>query len=76
MKAFVLTKARTGDVKETVRFIRKIGAVRKANVTFGPYDVIIVIEAGNLTDIGKIVVNEIQPIPGVEKTLTCLAMES
>ena len=72
MKAIVLTKAHTGEVEETVHFIRKIRAVREAHVTFGPYDIITVIESNRLADIGDIVVNEIQPIPGVEKTLTCL----
>ena len=75
MKAIVLIKARTGEVKETANFIRKLKAAREAYVTFGPFDIIAILEADRLTDIGEIVACEIQPIPGVEQTLTCLAVE-
>lgn len=76
MKAIVLIKARTGDVQETVQFIRKFRAVKEAYITFGPYDIIVIIEADHLGDIGKMVVEEIQPVPGVDMTLTCLAAEN
>ena len=76
MKAIVLIKARTGEVKETAHFIRKLRSVREAYVTFGPFDIITIIETDRLVDIGEIVACEIQPIPGVEQTLTCLAVDN
>ena len=75
MKAIVLIKARTGEVKETVHFIRKLRSVREAYITFGPFDVIVTIETERLADIGEIVTGQIQTIPGVEQTLTCLAVD-
>jgi DNA-binding Lrp family transcriptional regulator len=44
-------------------------------MTFGPYDAIAVVEAVDIARLGAITASEIQPIPGVEQTLTCLAVD-
>ncbi|MEK7281675.1 MAG: Lrp/AsnC ligand binding domain-containing protein, partial [Chloroflexota bacterium] len=40
----------------------------------GPYDVIIVAEAVDLNSIGELVTGKVHPIPGVTRTVTCLAI--
>lgn len=75
MKAFVLIKIRAGDVKDVVSSLRKIEAVKEAHMTFGPYDAVAVVEANDVARMGSITATEIQPIPGVEQTLTCLAVD-
>ncbi len=75
MKAFVLIKIRAGEVKEVVRQLRKVDGVVEAHMTFGPYDAIAVVETGDISRLGSITASAIQPIPGVEQTLTCLAVE-
>jgi DNA-binding Lrp family transcriptional regulator len=75
MKAYVMIKIRPGDVKEVVRRLREIAQVLEANMTFGPYDAVAVIEAENLSGLGTLIASTIQPMPGVEQTLTCLAVE-
>ncbi len=45
MKAYVLIKIRAGEVKEVVRQLRKNKNFPEANMTFGPYDAVAVIEA-------------------------------
>jgi len=49
--------------------------VVEAHMTFGPYDAIAVVETEDIAKLGKITAVEIQPIPGIEQTLTCLAVE-
>ncbi len=44
-------------------------------MTFGPYDAVAVVESVDIATIGAITALEIQPIPGVEQTLTCLAVD-
>jgi|GEM_PF-3197300 len=44
-------------------------------MTFGPYDGVAVVEAADIAKLGAITALEIQPIPGVEQTLTCLAVD-
>ena len=75
MKAYVLVNIRTGDVKEVVKNLRRVQGVIEANMTFGPYDAVTVIETDNIQGVGTILANEIQPIPGVLETLTCLAVD-
>ncbi len=74
MKAYIMIKIRAGDVKEVVHQLRKINGVVEANMTFGPYDAVAVVETPDLAKLGSITALEIQPIPGVEQTLTCLAV--
>lgn len=76
MKAYVLIKIRPGDIKEVVSRLRETAHVLEANMTFGPYDAVAVVEAGDLGALGTLIASSIQPMPGVEQTLTCLAVES
>lgn len=75
MKAYVLIKVHAGDVKDVVGKLRQINDLVEAHMTFGPYDAIAVIETSDIARLGKITALEIQPIPGVEQTLTCLAVD-
>ena len=75
MKAYVLVNIRAGDVKEVVKNLRRVQGVVEANMTFGPYDAVAVIETDDINSVGAILANEIQPIPGVLETLTCLAVD-
>ena len=76
MKAFVLIKIRAGDVGEVVRQLRETPSVVEAHMTFGPYDAVAIIDSPELSAIGTLVSSTIQPISGVEQTLTCLAADA
>jgi DNA-binding Lrp family transcriptional regulator len=75
MKAYVLIKIRTGELQEVVRQLRKQEGVIEANMTFGPYDAVAIVQAEDTRHLGNILAMGIQPIPGVVETLTCLAVE-
>ena len=75
MKAYVMIKIRAGEVKEVVHQLRKVQGVVEAHMTFGPYDAVAVMEFADVSKLGSITATEIQPIPGVEQTLTCLAVD-
>jgi len=75
MKAYVLIKIRAGEVKDVVRQLRKIENVIEAHMTFGPYDAVAVITAQEISALGSLIASSIQPIPGVEQTLTCIAVD-
>jgi DNA-binding Lrp family transcriptional regulator len=76
MKAYVLIKVRAGDVPEVLTNLRQVEGVIEANMTLGPYDAIAVVEFQDLAKLGAITARKIQPIPGVEQTLTCLAVDA
>jgi DNA-binding Lrp family transcriptional regulator len=75
MKAYIMIKIRSGEVKNVVHQLRKIKEVVEAHMTFGPYDAVAVVDAVDLAKLGSITALEIQPIPGVDQTLTCLAVD-
>ena len=75
MKAYVLVNIRTGSVKEVVEKLRQVENVVEADMTFGPYDAVAVIEAPDINKVGTLMTSEIQSIPGVLETLTCLAVD-
>jgi DNA-binding Lrp family transcriptional regulator len=75
MKAYVLIRIRAGEVKDVVRNLRKVEGVTEAYMTFGPFDAVAVVETADIAKLGAITASAIQPIPGVEQTLTCLTVD-
>ena len=75
MKAYVLIKIRTGEVPEAVQWMRKKKNIAEANMTFGPYDAVAMVEVKDLNELGNVIAFEIQSIPGVLETLTCLTVD-
>lgn len=76
MKAYVLIKVHAGDVPEVLKNLRSVEGVVEAHMTLGPYDAIAVVEFTDVATLGAITARKIQPIPGVEQTLTCLAVDA
>lgn len=66
---------RAGEIKDVVRQLNRLEGVHEANMTFGPYDAVAVIEAEDVMHLGEILATKIQPIPGIRETLTCLAVD-
>lgn len=75
MKAYVLIKIRAGEVKDVVRQLKKMEGVLEAHMTFGPYDAVALITANDISGLGTMIATTIQPLPGVEHTLTCIAVD-
>ena len=75
MKAYVLINVQPGSIQEVVNNLRRIDGVIEANMTFGQYDVITVLELRDVNSIGQSIASQIQPIPGILETYTCLVVE-
>jgi DNA-binding Lrp family transcriptional regulator len=71
MRAYILIQNEVGASREVARDVSQIKGVTSADVVTGPYDVIAVAEAGNIDELGRLVVGKVQPIAGVTRTLTC-----
>ena len=75
MKAYVLVNSQTMETADVVEMMRKVKGVVTADVTFGPYDAVAIVEASDLNALGGIIVREIRTLPCVLDTITCLAVE-
>ena len=74
VKAFVLIETAVGKTKDVVAKIRELEAVRSVDPVTGPYDIIAVIEAKSLNEIGDLVTGTIHPVPGISRTVTCVVI--
>ncbi len=73
-KAFVLIETTVGRTKEVVAAIHRLEGVLSVDTVTGPYDIITIIEGQSLNDIGDLVTGKIHPVPGIARTVTCLAI--
>ncbi len=73
-KAFVLIETAVGRTREVANAIKQLEGVKSVDPVTGPYDVIVVIEGENLTEIGDLVTSRIHPVPGISRTVTCLTI--
>jgi DNA-binding Lrp family transcriptional regulator len=74
MKAYILIKVNKGEINEVVRQLRKLKFTKDAHMTFGPFDAVAQVETTDVAELGSFLANEVQPIPGIEETLTCIAV--
>ena len=73
-KAFVLMETAVGRTKEVTAGLKQMEGVKSVDTVTGPYDIIAIIEAETLSEIGDIVTQKIHPIGGISRTVTCLAL--
>ena len=71
VQAYILVQTEVGKAAEVARRIGGIQGVTLAEDVTGPYDVIVRAQAGNVDDLGKLVVAQIQGVSGITRTLTC-----
>jgi DNA-binding Lrp family transcriptional regulator len=72
--AFVLIETAVGRTKEVVSILKKTKGVKSVNTVTGPYDIIALIEAENLNEIGDLITGKIHEISGISRTVTCLTV--
>ena len=73
-KAFVLIETAVGRTKEVATALKQLGGVKSVDPVTGPYDIIAIIEAESLNDIGDLVTGKIHPVAGISRTVTCLTI--
>ena len=73
IKAVVIIEVTVGKVREVAAVLRKLDEVVSADVVTGPYDVIAILEAEDVIDIGHIVTGKINTVSGISRTIVCTA---
>ncbi|MGH2789165.1 MAG: Lrp/AsnC family transcriptional regulator [Actinomycetota bacterium] len=71
VNAYVLIQTEVGKPLEVVQEVRRVAGVVDADAVTGPYDVIARLEAADLDLLAKLVVEQIQGVEGITRTLTC-----
>ncbi|MDD5313169.1 MAG: Lrp/AsnC ligand binding domain-containing protein [Dehalococcoidia bacterium] len=73
-KAYVLIQTETGKADAVVKTLRGKPGILSADVVTGPHDVILIIQGVDTDAIAKIVVNQVQAVQGVHRTITYMAL--
>lgn len=73
-KAFVLIETTVGKTKDVVSALHRVDGVTSVDVVTGPYDVICVVQADDLSSVGDTVTGSVHTIGGIVRTVTCLAV--
>ena len=69
--AYILIQTELGKAAAVARAAAELPGVTEAADVTGPYDVIVKASAGNVDELGRMVVSRIQAIDGITRTLTC-----
>ncbi len=71
MVAYILIQTDVGVIGDVAGEIAGLKGVLTAEAVPGPYAVIAQAEANSLDDLGRMVIQAIQSVAGVSRTLTC-----
>jgi len=73
-KAYVLIQVETGKAESAVHSIRSKPGVAAADLVVGPHDIVAILSGTDADAIAKTVVNDIQGVRGVQRTLTYMVI--
>lgn len=74
MRAYILIEASIGKARDVAKALQKVPQISQCYLVTGPYDVIAVVEGRDANSLGSVVTSQIHAIPGVARTVTCLAV--
>ena len=75
-RAFILIETAVGKTRDVAAILSELEGVQSADVVTGPYDIIAVLESSNMNSIGDLLTGNVHSIPGVARTVTCVAVGS
>jgi DNA-binding Lrp family transcriptional regulator len=75
VKAFILIDTSPGKAKEVATKLRQVTGISDAHAVTGPHDIIAVAEASDVSSLGELVVQKIQSVAGVNRSLTSIVAD-
>jgi DNA-binding Lrp family transcriptional regulator len=79
IRGYILVETEVGRTQAVGRAMRDLkpsmARVLAVDTVTGPFDVIAQLEADDLDLLGKCITEDIQRVPGVQRTTTCLSVQ-
>ena len=75
-RAYLLVETAVGKTRDVATTLQKLDGIETVDVVTGPYDIIAMISADDMTVVGNLVTGHIHTVPGVVRTVTCVAVGS
>jgi DNA-binding Lrp family transcriptional regulator len=73
-KAYLLVETAVGKTRDVAGTLRGLDGIDTVDVVTGPYDIIAVINGDDMSVVGNLVTERIHTVPGVVRTVTCVAV--
>lgn len=73
--AYLFINVKTGLASKALQGIRKINEVKQAHMVTGLHDIIAYIEASDVNALGQTVITKIHQVDGIDRTITCVAVQ-
>ena len=73
-KAYLLIEAEPGLSFNVIRGLKKLPEVIGADFVSGPYDIIARVDVEDVNAIGRLITDEVHPLQGVVRTVTCISI--
>ncbi|GHJ09676.1 Lrp/AsnC ligand binding domain-containing protein [Micromonospora rifamycinica] len=71
VQAYILIQTEVGRARDVAGLIADLTGVVRVDAVTGPYDVVVLTEANTVDELGKLIVSNVQMVPGITRTLTC-----
>ena len=75
-RAYLLVETAVGKTRDVATTLQNLEGIETVDVVTGPYDIIAMISAEDMTVVGNLVTGHIHTVPGVVRTVTCVAVGS
>ena len=73
-KAYLLVETAVGKTRDVANTLSGLKGIETVDVVTGPYDIIAMVNADDMTVVGNLVTSSIHTVPGVVRTVTCVAV--
>ena len=75
VQAFILIDTSPGKAKDVAQKLRSVAGVSAAHAVTGPHDIIALAEAPDVSSLGELIVQKIQSVAGVNRSLTSIVAD-
>ncbi|MCS4537764.1 MAG: Lrp/AsnC ligand binding domain-containing protein [Thaumarchaeota archaeon] len=75
-KAYIMINCDKGFGEETLKELRRVKHVTAADVVYGVYDIVAVVQAPTMSAVEETIINKIRKVKGVSSTLTMLVAKT
>ena len=75
-RAYLLVETAVGKTRDVANILRSLEHIESVDVVTGPYDIITVVSASDMTVVGNVVTDNIHTVDGVVRTVSCVAVGS
>ncbi len=73
-KAYLLIETAVGKTRDVANTLSGLNVITTVDVVTGPYDIIALVSGEDMAVVGDLVTGQIHTVPGVVRTVTCVAV--